>query len=126
MTRKKDHKNYLWIPRVSTDDYTKECCAGVASSTRKWCVNTISCVAQEDYKKFMKGKLEYTHKKLLKKMLKKYHSVIDIFMKCDIDMLPEHQDKDHSIQLKEGKNPPFVQNYRSLSDQENNVMIKYI
>ena len=47
-------------------------------------------------------------------------------MKQDADMLPEHRDKDHSIQLEESKNPPFVQNYRPLSDQENNAMIKYI
>ena len=64
----------------------------------------------------MKGKPEYTQEELLKKVLKKYHSVIDVFMKRDADMLLEHQDKDHSIQLEEGKNPPFVQNYRSLSD----------
>ena len=64
----------------------------------------------------MKGKLEYTQKKLLKKVPKEYHSVIDVFIKCDADMLLEHQDKDHSIQLEEGKNPPFIQNYRPLSN----------
>ena len=32
----------------------------------------------------------------------------------------------HSIQLEEGKNPLFVQNYKPLSDQENDAMIKYI
>ena len=35
MTRKKDHKGYLWIPKVSTNDYTKKYCAKVASSTKK-------------------------------------------------------------------------------------------
>ena len=74
----------------------------------------------------MKGKPEYTWEKLLKKVSKEYHSIIDVFMKCDADMLLEHQDKNHSIQLEEGKNPLFVQNYRPLSDQKNNVMIKYI
>ena len=85
-----------------------------------------SHVVQKNYEKFMKGKPEYTRKKLLKKVPKEYHSVIDVFMKCEADMLPEHQDKDHSIQLEEGKNPPFVQNYKPFSDQENNTMIKYI
>ena len=74
----------------------------------------------------MKGKLEYTHKEFLEKVPKKYHSVINIFMKCNADMLSEHQDKDHSIQLEEGKNLLFIQNYRPLSDQENNAIIKYI
>ena len=35
MARKKNHKSYLWIPKVSTNDCTKECCAKVATSTRK-------------------------------------------------------------------------------------------
>ena len=126
IARKKDHKGYLWIPRVSTNDCTKECCAGVVSSTRKWCANITSCVAQEDYEKFMKEKPEYTRKKLLEKVPKKYHNMINVFMKRNADMLPKHQDEDHSIQLEEGKNPPFVQNYRPLSDQENKAMIKYI
>ena len=64
----------------------------------------------------MKGKPEYTRKELLKKVPKEYHSIIDIFMKRNADMLPEHKDKDHIIQLEEGKSPPFVWNYRLLSD----------
>ena len=74
----------------------------------------------------MKGKPEYTREELLKKMPKKYHSIINVFMKHNTDMFLEHQDEDHSIQLEEGKNSPFVQNYRPLSDQENEAMIKYI
>ena len=126
MAWKKDHKSYLWIPKVSTNDCTKKCCAGVDSGTRKWCTNTTSCIAQKDYEKFMKGKPEYTRKKLLKKVSKEYHSVIYIFMKRNADMLPEYQDKDHSIQLEESKNALFAQNYRPFSDQENDAMIKYI
>ena len=74
----------------------------------------------------MKGKLEYTCKELLEKMPKEYHSIIDIFIKRKTDVLPEHCEEDCIIQLEEGKNPPFVQNYRSLLDQENDVIIKYI
>ena len=47
-------------------------------------------------------------------MSKEYHSIIDIFIKHDANMLLEHQDKNHSIQLEESKNPLFVQNYRPL------------
>ena len=57
----------------------------------------ISSIVPDDYDKFMKGKPEYTWEELLKKVPKKYHSVIDVFMKCDTDMLLEHQDEDHSI-----------------------------
>ena len=126
MARKKDHKGYLWIPKVSTNDCIKEYYAGVESGMKKWCANTTNHIEQKDYEKFMKGKPEYTCEELLQKVPKEYHSVIDIFMKRDTDMLPEHQNKDHRIQLEEGKNPLFVQNYRPLSDQENNAMIKYI
>ena len=74
----------------------------------------------------MKGKPNYTQEELLKKVLKEYHSVIDVFMKHNDDTLPEHRKEDHTIQLENGKNPPFVQNYRPLLDQENDAMIKYI
>ena len=74
----------------------------------------------------MKGKPEYTHKELLEKVPKEYHSVINIFMKRDADMLPEHWEEDHTIQLEEGKSLSFVQNYRPLLDQKNNAMIKHI
>ena len=97
MTPKKDHKGYLWILGVSTNGCIKKCCARIASSTRKWCVNMTSCIVQEDYEKFMKGKPEYTHKKLLEKVPKEYHSVLDVFMKREADMLLEHWDENHNI-----------------------------
>ena len=56
----------------------------------------------------MKGKPDYTRQELLEKVPKEYHSMIDVFMKCDVDTLSEHQDEDHSIQLEEGKSLPFV------------------
>lgn len=104
----------------------KKCCAGVGSSTRKWYASTVNVIVPDNYDKFIKGKPKYTREELLKKMLKKYHSLIDVFIKRDADMLPEHCSKDHSIQLEESKNPPFVRNYKPLSDQENDAMIKYI
>ena len=74
----------------------------------------------------MKSKLEYTHKKLLEKVPKKYHNIINIFIKHEADVLPEYWEKDHTIQLEENKISPFVQNYRPLSDHKNNAMIKHI
>ena len=70
----------------------------------------INSIVPDDYDKFMKGKPKYTQEKLLKKVLKEYHSIIDVFMKRDADILLEHRDKNHSIQLEEGKNSLFVQN----------------
>ena len=63
----------------------------------------------------MKGKPEYTRKKLLEKVPKEYHSIIKIFMKHKANVLLEHCKKDYTIQLEKGKNPSFVQNYRPLS-----------
>ena len=89
MIWKKDHKNYLWIPRVSTDNCKKECCAGVGSNTRKWYASTVNSIVLDNFDKFMKGKPNYSQEKLLEKALKEYHSMINIFMKCGADMLPE-------------------------------------
>ena len=120
MAQKKDYKGYLWIPRVSINNCKKECCAGVASSTRKWCASTMNSIIPDDFDKFMKGKSEYAQEELLKKVSKEYHSVINVFIKCKADVLPKHQEEDHTIQLEEDKNPLFVQNYRLFSDQKNN------
>ena len=126
MAWKKNHKSYLWIPRVSTNDCKKEYCAEIASSTRKWCASTINSIVPDNFDMFMKGKPDYTREKLLEKIPKRYHSIIDIFMKRNTDTFSEHWEEDHTIWLEEGKSPPFVKNYRPLLDQENNIMIKYI
>ena len=57
-------------------------------------MNSIVC---NDFDKFMKGKLEYTQETLLEKVPKEYHSVIDVFMKREANMLPEHQEENHTI-----------------------------
>ena len=90
MAWKKDYKNYLWISRISTNDCTKKYYAGIASSTRKWYASTINSIVPDDYNKFMKDKPEYTREKLLKKVPKEYHSIINVFMKHDADMFLEH------------------------------------
>ena len=84
-------------------------------------------MAEEDYSKFMKDKPVYTKKDLLRRVLLEYHSIIDVFIKSNTDIVAEHQAKwDHEIHLKEGKKAPFVRNYKPLSDQKTAAMKKYI
>ena len=47
-------------------------------------------------------------------------------MKQDADILPNHRPEDHEIELIEGKQAPFVRNYKPLSEQETEAMKKYI
>ena len=44
----------------------------------------------------------------MKKMSKKYYSEIDVFLKRDTDILPDHRDEDHKIELLKGKQAYFV------------------
>ena len=88
MACQKDHEGYIWIPRVlSTDCTSKECSS--SSHVAKWCVNTTK-VAEEDYGKFMKDKPEYTKEDLLKRVPSEYHSIIEVFMKSNADIVAEH------------------------------------
>ena len=90
-------------------------------------MNTTGKVAQEDYTKFMNEKPEYTKEDLLKRVFLEYHSIINVFMKSNADIVAEHRDQwDHEIHLEEGKKAPFVRNYKPLSDQETAAMKKYI
>ena len=92
MARKRDHEGYIWIPRVlSTDCTSKEC--SNSSHVAKWCVNTTGKVAEEDYSKFMKTKPEYTREDLLKRVPSEYHSIIEVFMKSNADIVAEHRPK---------------------------------
>ena len=75
----------------------------------KWCANTTSNVASEDFDKFLSAKPEYTKKDLLKRVPPEYHSIIEVFMKSNADIVAEHREKwDHEIYLEEGKKTPFV------------------
>ena len=90
-------------------------------------MNTTGKVAEEDYSKFMKTKPEYTREDLLKRVPSEYHSIIEIFMKSNADVVAKHQEEwDHEIHLEEGKKAPFVQNYKPFSEQETSAMKKYI
>ena len=126
MACQKDHKDYIWVPRVlSTDCTSKECSS--SNHMAKWCVNTTGKMAHEDYDKFMSAKPEYTKEALMKRVPKEYHSIIEVFMKSNADKIAEHHDQwDHKIHLEEGKKAPFVRNYKPISNQKTAAMKKYI
>ena len=126
MARQKDHKGYIGMPRVLSTDYTNKECKK-SNHVAKWCVNTTSKVAKEDYSKFMENKPEYTRKDLLKRVPSEYHLIINVFMKSNANIVAEHRAKwDHEIHLKKGKKTLFVRNYKPLLDQETVAMKKYI
>ena len=110
MVRKKDHEGYLWTPREH----------------KTFCATTTGAVTSKDYDKFMKGKPEYSREELLKKIPSEYHSMIEVFMKHKADELPEHRKEDHEINLMDGKEPPYVRNYKPMSEQELEAVKKYI
>ena len=91
MARQKDHGGYIWIQRVLSTDCTSKQCSS-SSHIAKWCVNT-TMVAEEDYGKFMKDKPKYIKEDLLKRVPSKYHSIIDVFMKSNADIVAEHRAK---------------------------------
>ena len=74
----------------------------------------------------MEEKPRYTCKELMKKVLKEYHSEIDVFLKQDTDILPDHRDENHKIELLEGKQASFVRKYKPLSEQKIDAIKKYI
>ena len=116
MARQKGHKSYIQVPRVlSTDCTNKECRS--FSNIAKWCVNTTSRVAPEDYSRFMKNKPEYTKEDLLKRVPLEYHSIINVFMKSNANIVVEYRANwDYKIHLEESKKVLFVRNYKPLSD----------
>ena len=124
MVWKKKHKDFLWISCVSTSNCN--CCKTNGNSTQKWCANTTSRAALENFVTFMKKKLSYTQKKLLKKVPKEYHLEIKVFIKQDANILLNHKPENHKIKLIKGKQALFVQNYKSLSEQETKAIKKYI
>ena len=65
-------------------------------------------MAKEDYSKFMNNKPEYTKEDLLKRVPSEYHSIIDVFMKSNADIVAEHRANwDHEIHLEKGQKAPF-------------------
>ena len=63
----------------------------------------------------------------MKRVLKKYHLIIEVFKKSNVDKIAEHQAKqDHEIHPEKDKKASFVQNYELLLDQETAAMKNYI
>lgn len=76
------------------------------------------------FDKFIKDMPRYSREEPLKRVPLEYHSEIEVFMKRNADTLPEHRDHNHKLNLVEGKEAPFLQNYKPLSDQEQDAMKK--
>ena len=126
MARQKDHNGYIWVSRVLSTDCTSKKCSS-SSNVAKQCVNTTGKVDQEACSKFMKDKPEYTKKDLLKQVPLEYHSIINVFIKLNANIVAKHRAKqDHEIHLEESKKTPFVRNYKPLSDQKTSAVKKYI
>ena len=127
IAQKRDHKGYIWVPRVLSTDCTNKECLGSSSHVARWCANSINKAAQKDYSKFMNTKPEYTKEDLLKQVSLEYHSIIDVFMKSNANIVAKHRAKwNHKIHLEKGKKAPFVRNYKPLFDQETAAIKKYI
>ena len=90
MACQKDYKSYIWVLRMLSTDCTNKECTGSSSHVAKWCANSTSKVAQEDYSKFMNTKPEYTKENLLKQVPLEYHSIKEVFMKSNADKVAKH------------------------------------
>ena len=44
----------------------------------------------KDFDKFIAAKLEYSKENLLKRVSKEYHSIIEVFMKSNADIVAKH------------------------------------
>ena len=68
-------------------------------------------MANEDYSKFIPAKLEYSREDLFKQVFFEYHSIIEVFMKSNTNVIAEHRpDWDHKIYFNEGKMASVIQN----------------
>ena len=74
-------------------DCTNKKCTKSSSHMAKWCVNSISKVAEEDHSKFMSAKPDYTRETLMKRVPREYHSIIEVFMKSNANKVAEHRDQ---------------------------------
>ena len=80
----------------------------VVAQSEKKCTSTTSCIAPDNFDKFMKKKSSYIHEKLMKKMPKEYHSEIDVFLKQNANILSNYRNENYKIDLLEGKKALFV------------------
>ena len=89
-------------------------------------VTTINAVTLKDHEKFMEKKVEYTLEELKKRVPETYHCEIEVFMRTEADKLASHRKDDHEINLLPGTEPPFIRNYRPMSEQELIAVKKYL
>ena len=61
-------------------------------------------MTSKNYSKFMSAKLKYSGEDLLKRVLSEYYSIIEIFMKSNVDVVAKHKEQwDLKIHLKKSK-----------------------
>jgi hypothetical protein len=111
LAKRRDHHGFLMTPRTNE---------------KYLCTATTGAVQAADYDKFMKGGADYTVEELKQKVPEQYHSVLQVFMKDQANVLPPHRPEDHDIQLTEGSELPFARNYRPTNAPEAEVIKKYI
>ena len=83
-------------------------------------------VKSDDHDKFMKKKPEYSSDELKKRIPEAYHSEIEVFMRGKADELAPHRKEDHQINLIPGAEPPFIRNYKPMSEKELEAVKHYL
>jgi hypothetical protein len=69
---------------------------------KHFAATTSNAITADDYDYFMQGKKDYSMGELNKKVLAKYHSEIEVFVKQEADKSRPHGPGDHEIRLPEG------------------------
>ena len=120
LLRRSGHQTYCFYPREKLnkklDRYEKKLLTA----------SSINAVTSDDHEKFMKDKVEYTLEELKKRVPEAYHGEIEVFMRAKADELAPHRKEDHEINLMPGIEPPFIKNYRPMSEQELTAVRKYL
>jgi len=83
---------------------------------------TIFAATLQDIEKALTPKTAIDPKE---KLPIEYHEFLDVFSKKEADKLPPHRSYDHTIQLKEGSEPPFGPLY-DMSRDELLVLREYL
>lgn len=120
LLKRPDHQTYCFYPREKLNKklYKYEKKLLIAAS--------INAVTSDEHEKFMKDKVEYTLEELKKRIPKVYHGEIEVFMRAKADELASHRKENHEINLMPGSEPPFIKNYRPISEQKLAAVKKYL
>lgn len=81
-------------------------------------LSLLNAINLEDHEKFAKEKPQYSIDELKERVPEFYHSEIEMFLRKKADELPPHRKEDHQISLISEVEPPFVRNYKPMSEKE--------